>query len=46
MRDYCAERRITFDIEMIAIDPIGRAYDCGFKRDVKYRFVINLGTLK
>jgi hypothetical protein len=41
--DHCAERGITSDIEMIAMDS---ACDRMLKSVVKYRFVIDIGTLK
>jgi len=44
--DHCAERGITSDIEMIAMDQIDSACDRMLKSDVKYRFVIDIGTLK
>jgi uncharacterized zinc-type alcohol dehydrogenase-like protein len=45
MLDFCAERGITCDIEMISIDKINEAYERMLKSDVKYRFVIDLATL-
>ncbi len=46
MLDYCAEHGIVCDIEKISIDQINEAYERMLKSDVKYRFVIDLGTLK
>jgi uncharacterized zinc-type alcohol dehydrogenase-like protein len=46
MLDYCAEHGITSDVEVIAIDQINTAYDRMVKSDVRYRFVIDLATLK
>ena len=46
MLDFCAERGITCDIEMISIDRINDAYDRMLKSDVKYRFVIDMASLK
>ncbi len=46
MLDFCAERGITSDIELIAIDKINEAYERMLKSDVKYRFVIDMATLK
>jgi alcohol dehydrogenase (NADP+) len=46
MLDFCAERSITCDIELIAMDKINEAYSRMLKSDVKYRFVIDLATLK
>ncbi len=45
MLDFCAEHGITADIEMIAMDQINVAYGRLLKSDVKYRFVIDMGTL-
>lgn len=46
MLDFCGEHGITSDIEKIAIQDINRAYDRLVKSDVKYRFVIDLASLK
>ena len=46
MLDFCAERGITADIELIAIDKINEAFERMLKSDVKYRFVIDMATLK
>ena len=46
MLDYCAEKNITADIELIPISDINKAYERMLKNDVKYRFVIDLATLK
>jgi uncharacterized zinc-type alcohol dehydrogenase-like protein len=46
MLDFCAERGITCDIEMISIDRINDAYERMLKSDVKYRFVIDMASLK
>ncbi|MGH9745320.1 MAG: NAD(P)-dependent alcohol dehydrogenase [Candidatus Acidiferrales bacterium] len=46
MLDYCAERGITADIEMIRIQQINEAYERLLKSDVKYRFVIDMASLK
>lgn len=45
MLDFCAERGITSDVEMIAMADIDDAYDRMVKSDVKYRFVIDMKTL-
>lgn len=45
MLDYCAERRIVCDIELIKIDQINEAYERMLKSDVKYRFVIDMASL-
>ena len=46
MLDYCAEKNIVSDIEMIPIQKINEAYERMLKGDVKYRFVIDMKTLK
>jgi uncharacterized zinc-type alcohol dehydrogenase-like protein len=46
MLDYCAEHNIVSDVEVIAIDTINEAYERVVKQDVKYRFVIDMKTLK
>jgi len=46
MLDYCAENAITSDVEIIPIQQINEAYERVLKSDVKYRFVIDLASLK
>ena len=46
MLDFCGKHRITCDIEKIRIKDVNRAYDRTVKGDVKYRFVIDMATLK
>jgi uncharacterized zinc-type alcohol dehydrogenase-like protein len=45
MLDFCGERGITSDIELIPIQKINEAYDRVVKSDVKYRFVIDMKSL-
>ncbi len=45
MLDFCAERGIVSDIELIPIQQINAAYERMLKSDVKYRFVIDLASL-
>jgi uncharacterized zinc-type alcohol dehydrogenase-like protein len=45
MLDFCAERGIVSEIEMIAADKIDEAYDRMQRSDVKYRFVIDIASL-
>ena len=45
MLDFCAERGIVSDIELIRADQINEAYERMLKGDVKYRFVIDSATL-
>lgn len=44
--DFCAEHGITCDIEMLDIQHINEAYSRMIAGDVKYRFVIDMATLK
>lgn len=46
MLDFCGEHGITSDIEMIDIQDINGAYERMLKSDVKYRFVIDLASLR
>jgi uncharacterized zinc-type alcohol dehydrogenase-like protein len=46
MLDFCAKHYITADIEMIPIQKINEAYERMLKNDVKYRFVIDMASLK
>ncbi|MGC2321750.1 MAG: NAD(P)-dependent alcohol dehydrogenase [Terriglobales bacterium] len=46
MLDFCAEHGITCDIEKIQIQQINEAYERLLKSDVKYRFVIDMKSLK
>ncbi len=46
MLDFCAEHNITSDVEIIPIQQINEAYERMIKSDVKYRFVIDLKSLK
>ena len=45
MLDFCAERGIVSEIEMIPIQKIDEAYDRMQRSDVKYRFVIDSASL-
>jgi uncharacterized zinc-type alcohol dehydrogenase-like protein len=45
MLDYCAEKGITSDVEVIDIKNINEAYERTLKGDVHYRFVIDMSTL-
>lgn len=44
--DFCAEHDITSDVEVIRIQEINEAYERMLKSDVKYRFVIDMASLK
>src|SRR6202050_2610957 len=46
MLDFCAEHGITADVERINIQQIDKAYERLLNSDVKYRFVIDMASLK
>jgi uncharacterized zinc-type alcohol dehydrogenase-like protein len=46
MLDFCGQHGITSDIELIPIQQIDKAYERLLKSDVKYRFVIDMASLK
>jgi uncharacterized zinc-type alcohol dehydrogenase-like protein len=46
MLDFCGEHNITADVEVIPIQKVNEAYDRLLKSDVKYRFVIDMASLK
>ncbi|MBD0364803.1 MAG: NAD(P)-dependent alcohol dehydrogenase [Flavisolibacter sp.] len=46
MLDFCGKHNIVSDIEMINIQQINEAYERLLKGDVKYRFVIDMASLK
>jgi uncharacterized zinc-type alcohol dehydrogenase-like protein len=46
MLDFCAEHRITSDIEEIRIQDINIAFERLLRADVRYRFVINMASLE
>lgn len=46
MLDFCAENDIVCDIELIKMQQINEAYERMLKSDVKYRFVIDMASLK
>jgi len=46
MLDYCAEHNIVSDVEVIDADYINDAYERMLKADVRYRFVIDIASLK
>ena len=45
MLDYCAEKNITSDVEVIPIQQINEAYERTVRGDVRYRFVIDMKSL-
>ncbi|BAY59182.1 alcohol dehydrogenase (plasmid) [Leptolyngbya boryana NIES-2135] len=46
MLDFCGEHNITADVEVIPIQKVNEAYDRLLKSDVKYRFSIDMASLK
>ena len=46
MLDFCGKHGIVSDIEIINIQQINEAYERLLKGDVKYRFVIDMASLK
>jgi len=46
MLDFCAEHGIACDVEVIPIDTINEAWERVLASDVRYRFVIDIDTLK
>ncbi|MDE1146237.1 MAG: NAD(P)-dependent alcohol dehydrogenase [Azospirillaceae bacterium] len=46
MLDFCGKHNITSDIETIAISQVNEAYERVVASDVRYRFVIDIATLK
>jgi uncharacterized zinc-type alcohol dehydrogenase-like protein len=45
MLDYCGDKGITSDVEVIPVQQINEAFERMLKQDVKYRFVIDMATL-
>ncbi len=46
MLDFCGKHGIVSDMEMIDIQDINKAYERMLKSDVRYRFVIDMASLK
>ena len=46
MLDFCGAQKITADVEIIPIQKVNEAYDRLLKSDVKYRFSIDMASLK
>jgi uncharacterized zinc-type alcohol dehydrogenase-like protein len=46
MLDFCSKHNITADVEIIPIQKVNEAYDRLLKSDVKYRFSIDMASLK
>ncbi len=46
MLDFCGTHNITSDVEVIPIQKLNEAYERMVKSDVKYRFSIDMASLK
>jgi uncharacterized zinc-type alcohol dehydrogenase-like protein len=46
MLDWCGQHGVACDIELIRMDQINEAYERMLRQDVRYRFVIDMATLK
>jgi len=46
MLDFCGEHGIVSDVEVIPIQKINEAYERMLRSDVKYRFVIDMASIK
>ncbi len=46
MLDFCSKRRCAADVEVIPIQQVNEAYERLLRGDVRYRFVIDMSTLK
>jgi len=46
MLDFCGQHNITADVEVIPIQKVNEAYERLLKSDVKYRFSIDMASLK
>ncbi len=46
MQDFCGEHNITADVEVIPMQKVNEAYERMLKQDVKYRFSIDMASLK
>jgi alcohol dehydrogenase (NADP+) len=46
MLDFCGKHKITCDVEVIPIQKVNEAYERVLKSDVRYRFAIDMASLK
>jgi uncharacterized zinc-type alcohol dehydrogenase-like protein len=46
MLDFCAEKGIAADVEVIGIEQVNEAYERTLRSDVRYRFVIDMASLR
>ena len=45
MLDFCGEKNLVADVEIIPIQQINHAFERVVKADVKYRFVLDMASL-
>jgi uncharacterized zinc-type alcohol dehydrogenase-like protein len=46
MIDFCAKHNIVSDVEVVPMQSVNQAYKRLVKNDVRYRFVIDMASLK
>ncbi len=46
MIDFCGRHNIVSDVEVVPIQSVNEAYERLLKNDVRYRFVIDIASLK
>jgi uncharacterized zinc-type alcohol dehydrogenase-like protein len=46
MLDFCGKHGITSDVEVIPVEKVNEAYERTVKSDVRYRFVIDIASLR
>jgi uncharacterized zinc-type alcohol dehydrogenase-like protein len=46
MLEFCAKHEIMSDVEVIAMPKINEAYERMLRGDVKYRFVLDIASLR
>ncbi|HEX4054113.1 MAG TPA: hypothetical protein VHX86_07595 [Tepidisphaeraceae bacterium] len=46
MLDFCGKHKVVSDIEVVPIQKVNEAYERVVKCDVRYRFVIDMASLK
>jgi uncharacterized zinc-type alcohol dehydrogenase-like protein len=46
MLDFCGKNQIAADVEIIPIQKVNEAYERLLKSDVKYRFSIDMASLR
>ena len=46
MIDFCAAHQIVSDVEMVPMQAVNEAYERLVRNDVRYRFVIDMASLK